>query len=65
MPVTITIFDVNGRRVRTLAKRGYAAGHHSTGWDATTSSGSRVAAGVYFYSFRAGTHREIRKLLFY
>ena len=65
LPVTITIFDVNGRLVRTLARRGYAAGRHSVGWDATASNGSRVAAGVYFYSFRAGTHGETRKLLLY
>ncbi len=65
LPVTIEVFDVNGRLVRTLTKQGYPAGHHSTNWDGSATNGARVAAGVYFYSFRAGDHREMRKLLLY
>jgi hypothetical protein len=48
--VRLEIFDVLGRRVRTLiAGEGYPAGRHDVVWDGKNSRGESVATGVYLY----------------
>ncbi len=65
LPVTVQIYDITGRLIRTLAERAFMAGRHALSWDGTTAAGQRAATGVYFYSFRAGAREEMQKLLFY
>lgn len=45
--VTIRIFDVLGRLIRTLDQSVRPAGYHALSWDGTTDRGGRVASGVY------------------
>ena len=47
--VALSIFDILGRRVRSLANERYEAGKHEMIWDGKDDSGSSVASGVYFY----------------
>ncbi len=47
--VSIRIFDVNGRLVRTLADREFPAGIHTVAWDGRSQAGGEAASGVYFY----------------
>ncbi len=48
-PVRLTVFDVQGRAVRTLAEDPAAEpGPHQTRWDLRDDAGARVGAGVYF-----------------
>jgi hypothetical protein len=47
--VRLSIFDVSGRRVQTLAEGARPAGDQSVTWDGTDVTGQRVASGVYFY----------------
>jgi len=44
----IDVFDVSGRRVRTLLDRPMTRGTHLVGWDSRDDGGRRVAAGTYF-----------------
>jgi hypothetical protein len=44
----VEVYDVRGRRVRTLLDRPMTRGTHLVGWDSRDESGARVAAGVYF-----------------
>jgi hypothetical protein len=47
--VSLAVYDVQGRRVRTLVDgRTREAGRHETVWDGTDGSGRPVASGVYF-----------------
>jgi hypothetical protein len=46
--VTLTIYDVSGRRVRTLVDRVDGAGRHEREWDGRDDTGNEVASGVYF-----------------
>jgi hypothetical protein len=46
--VTIEIFNVEGRRVRTLLDAKVARGTHIVGWDSRNDSGRRVAPGAYY-----------------
>jgi hypothetical protein len=57
-PVSLQVFDVGGRLVRTLTERRLETGTHSVAWDALGRSGHPVPAGVYYY--RLSTPEETR-----
>ena len=50
--VTLTVYDVLGRRVRTLTQGEWSSGSHEIIWDGRDQYGSVVATGVYFYRIR-------------
>ena len=43
----LTLFDLTGRQVRSLAKTSFAAGAHDVAWDGLDNAGHPAAAGVY------------------
>jgi len=47
-PVDLVVFDLNGRRVRTLVAGTRPAGPGAARWDGTGDDGRPAAAGVYF-----------------
>jgi len=57
----VALFDVTGRRVRTLVDGEHAAGVHQVRWDARDEQGAPVAAGLYYVRLQADgrtqTHR--------
>lgn len=61
--VTLSIYDVSGRRVTTLVDGTLAAGAHSEVWDGRDAHGARVASGVYFYRLTAGQSTRTRKAI--
>jgi flagellar hook assembly protein FlgD len=50
--VSIILFDLLGRRVRTVVDARYGAGTFSTLWDGKNDAGIPVATGVYFMVMR-------------
>ena len=58
----LALFDVNGRRVRTLVSSVLAAGTHDVRWDGRDLDGAPVAAGVYFAKLVAGGEVLTQKL---
>ena len=46
--VALSIVDVTGRTVRTLATQDEAAGPHAVTWDLKDDRGAAVRSGVYF-----------------
>ena len=62
--MTLTVFDVAGRRVRTLANdKLFPAGRHTLHWDGCDDSGEAVASGVYFYRIAAPGFTTSRKMI--
>ena len=66
--VTLTIYDVGGRRVRQFSLGHRFAGDYrfpprSVSWDGRNDVGEAVASGIYFYTLEAGTFRSTRKLV--
>ncbi len=59
----IAIFDLSGRRVRTLVDGVLGAGEHRATWDGRSDSGARVASAVYFYQLRTGNSVETRRVI--
>ncbi len=53
--VTMRIFDVNGRMVRTLVRGFQEAGPHTAIWDGVDDRGRSVSSGRYFARIQAGT----------
>jgi flagellar hook assembly protein FlgD len=51
--VRLELFDLAGRRVRTLIDGDLEAGAHATTWDGRDDHGASVRAGVYFVRFVA------------
>ncbi len=61
--VTLTIYDILGRQVRTLIDQFEEAGYRSVIWDGTNDQGEHVGAGVYLYQVRAGKYAKVRKMV--
>jgi hypothetical protein len=61
--VRLDIFDVSGRRVRSLVDKPLRAGKFHAVWDGTNDGGKRVASGIYFYRLAAGKHRDTKKMI--
>lgn len=51
--VDITIYDLNGRMVNTIASGYMEIGSHTVKWNGLDSHGNTVASGVYFYTMKA------------
>jgi len=60
--IALSVYDVSGRRVRSVASGTFPAGAHSAPWDGRDDDGSPVATGVYLYSLEAPGYRESRRL---
>jgi subtilisin family serine protease len=60
---SVSVYDINGRRVRTLAEGRFSAGSHEAAWDARNIDGQPVRSGIYFVRVEAGdfvqTHRAV------
>jgi hypothetical protein len=50
--VDLSIFDIQGRRVRRLVSGVQGAGEHVISWDGMGSDDRPVASGIYLYNFR-------------
>ena len=62
-PVTLEVFDVNGRRVASIVSGELPAGHHEARWTATGERGGRLAAGLYFARFATTGFTDSRRLV--
>jgi len=61
--VSIVIFDVGGRMVRTLLQEKRSAGKHTVVWNGGNEAGSPAASGVYYCRLTAGKQKITRKLV--
>ena len=61
--VTIMIYDLMGRRIRTLVNIDQTAGYRSIHWNATNDLGQAVSAGMYIYTIQAGEFRQTKKMV--
>lgn len=62
MPVTLKLYDVSGREVRTLVDGTLTAGAHSTRWDGADDRGQRVAPGLYLAKLVAPGEQAVGKI---
>ena len=61
--VDLAVFDLTGRRIKTLVSGAQDGGVHSVIWDGRDQGGNQVASGVYFYTLRAGETNQSRRVV--
>jgi len=61
--VDLAIYDVLGKRIRTLVFGNQRAGFKSLVWDATNDFGQPVSAGLYFYTLKTKAGTITQKML--
>jgi hypothetical protein len=61
--VNLTIYNILGQRVRTLAEGRMPAGSHTLNWDGRDEKGLDLSSGVYFYRLQAGEQAETKRLI--
>jgi hypothetical protein len=60
---SLDIFDVAGRRVRSISSISLSPGSHEFVWDGTDESGRRVSTGTYLARLRAGGEQAVHRLM--
>lgn len=61
--MTLSIYDAQGRLVRTLVSGAGEPGPHEVAWDGRDNNGTAVGTGVYFYRLVSGTFAESKKMV--
>ena len=61
--VNITIYDMMGRKIKTLVNDSQTAGYKSIQWNATNDRNEPVSAGLYLYTIQAGEFRQTKKMI--
>lgn len=61
--VSLTVFDVLGRRIATLVDDAVQAGSHTVVWDGADDSGRDVPSGTYIYRVEHRDHRVARAMI--
>ena len=61
--VVLTVYDMLGRKVRTLVNGVQDAGYRTVMWNATSDLGTPVSAGMYIYTIRANEFYEVKKMI--
>ena len=61
--VSLTVYDVLGRRVRQVWQGSLPVGTHRFTWDGRDEAGKNVAAGAYFYRVEIDGRVETKKMM--
>ena len=61
--VNITIYDMLGRKVKTLINQTQDAGYRSVIWNATNDYDKPVSAGIYLYQIQTDEYMQTRKMV--
>lgn len=61
--VTLKVYDVLGREIKTLVNDEMKPGYHSVEWDGTNNYGARVSSGIYIYRLVAGKYVKTMKMM--
>ena len=61
--VNITIFDITGRKIKTLINSRQEAGWHDIKWNGANEQNTKVGSGMYLYKIAAENFSEVRKIL--
>jgi WD40 repeat protein len=61
--VEISIYDNNGRLVKTLLNTEQYPGNYTIQWDGKNDAGATVASGTYFYQVKSDNVQLVKKML--
>jgi hypothetical protein len=61
--VSLIIYDLLGREVKTLVNNDQNSGTYKVQWNGENNFGSKVSSGLYIYTIRSGQFNESRKMV--
>ena len=61
--VQLSIYSLQGRRIRTLVREFQRAGDHAVIWDGRDETGQPVASGIYLYRLSASGITQVRRMV--
>ncbi|MCH7760475.1 T9SS type A sorting domain-containing protein [candidate division TA06 bacterium] len=61
--VSLRVYDLSGRSVRSLLEEALKPGDHKVSWDGMDDVGRRVSSGIYFSRLQVGGDRFVRKIV--
>ena len=61
--ISFEIFNLNGKKIRTLVNEYQNSGPNKVIWNADDNQGRQVPAGIYLYSLIAGNVKKTKKML--
>ena len=61
--VRLDIYNILGKRIRTLINEHQTAGYKRVSWDGKDDNGNEVPTGVYFYRIKAGDFTQAKKMI--
>lgn len=62
--VSLVIYDLSGKPIRTLENGMQNPGTYRVYWNGKDQNGNKIASGIYFYELKAGKQRQIKKLVY-
>ncbi|MGB2805555.1 MAG: VWA domain-containing protein [Candidatus Zixiibacteriota bacterium] len=60
---SLTIYNIEGKKVRTLASREMDVGTHAVHWNGRDEAGNPVASGIYFYRLKTRHFDQTQKMV--
>ena len=61
--VYLVIYDILGRKIRTLVSGMQPAGYAEVRWNGTDDWGNKVGSGIYFYRIETGKFSKTHKMV--
>ncbi|MCK4384804.1 MAG: T9SS type A sorting domain-containing protein [candidate division Zixibacteria bacterium] len=61
--VEITVYNILGRKVRTLVKEFQKSGQQRVKWDGKDEEGKEVSSGIYFYQIKTPEFSQSKKMV--
>jgi hypothetical protein len=63
--VSLNIYDLSGKQVKTLINQNCTTGKYSLTWDGTSDGNSPLSSGIYFYILLADNQKISKKMIYY
>lgn len=61
--VTLHLYDLRGRHVKTLINSALEPGNHKVVWDGSNEQGQKVSSGIYLYTLISGKQKYSKKMV--
>ena len=61
--VVLEVYDIMGRKIKTLVNENQSVGSYKIDWDSTNNYGDFVSAGVYVYTIKIGEYIQTKKMI--
>lgn len=61
--VRILVYDLLGRKIRTLVDKEHSAGRHTIIWNGRKNNGEPAASGIYFYTIKSGDFVDTKRMI--